>query len=519
MKRFYAGAALAGLAASTLALAVPAPALAETPAATPADLAVGIKARQLVVDSNGKTFFLEVQNKGGTTAKNVKVVIDLGQLGPDVVADLPGTSCTGDRAAYVCELGDLEPGYLDGNLGVNLRPASPDAPLGRAGKLTATISSDYHEDIEHKGDNSTTYSVDLAAPGIDYGVLAGNLTGLAPDTDTELWIAVDNNGSQTGSGLSLSLTLPEHVVFSQEVQGCSYTQMRAAVCEWSSYLDSDGAEQPIVLDAGSSFDTLVFGLKVRATPSAPANTNLGAATVTVGAFGEYKPARVPSELTGDTKVSKAKVTGKQVDRDKVDNSARFTLTTGAANADLAVTAAGITGAAGQTVKTTAEITNHGPWDSPAGGALAFLKPEGTELVSGPVTLPAIPAGGKATLEFSVKILSAGTKAGSVTVTGAHPDSQQANNSAEVGLKVTPAPVVPTPSASPSATATATPAVSPSAVPVRESEAPVANPGTTLPVTGTQIMAIAAAGAVALAGGVLLVTAARRRRSVHTRLPE
>ncbi|WP_018347692.1 DUF11 domain-containing protein [Longispora albida] len=446
MKRSIAGAALTALAASTLSAVLATPALAETPAA-PVDLAVGIKARQLVVDSQGKTFFLEVQNKGGTTAKNVKVVIDLSKLGAYVVADLPGTTCKGDRTAYVCELGELEPGYLDGSLGVNLRPVSPDAPLGRTGKLTASISSDYREDAAHKGDNSTTYSVDLAAPGIDYGVLAGNLTGLAPDTDTELWIAVDNNGSQTGSGLSLALTLPDHVVFSEEVQGCSYTQMRAAVCEWSSYLDTDGVERPIVLDPGASFDTLVFGLKVRATPDAPSNANLGAATVTIGTYGDYKPDYVPSS---ETVVRKAMVSGRQVDMDKVDNAARFTLTTAAAAADLTVADATVTGKAGDVVKFKVTVTNQGPWNSAKGAKVTVTAPQGTQLVKPPggchgivskvtyeCSLPALGVGKSAEIEMSLRLVKETTVAGSMTVSGgARSDAVAGNNAAVLDAKVT-----------------------------------------------------------------------------------
>ncbi|MGY0234863.1 hypothetical protein [Longispora urticae] len=444
MKRFLAGAALTTLAASTLTLGLGTAAHAKV---TPADLAVDIKARQIAVDSNGKTFFVEVQNKGGSTATHTKVVFDMSKLGPNVVADLPGWPCTGDRTAYVCDLGELEPGYLDSTLGVNLRPVSPDAPLGRAGKLTVSISSDYREDVAHKGDNSTTYSVDLMASSIDYGVLVGNVGGLAPGVPSDLWIAVDNNGTQTGAGLSLALTLPEHVVFSEEVRGCSYTNKRSAVCAWSTYIDSDGTEQPIVLAPGASFDTLALGLRVQATADATPNTNLGAAVVQVGPYGDFQP---EAGTARGAVVKQAKVAAKQVDGDKVDNSARFTLTTGTPYSDLALSGATVTGKVGEVVDYKVTVTNNGAWASPKTSKIIVTAPEGTKFATPPkpchtiiskvsyeCTLPTLVGGESYDLALSLRFSQEVAGVSSTnTVTGTLPDPVDGNNSAIVTATAT-----------------------------------------------------------------------------------
>jgi hypothetical protein len=492
--RSAVGAMLSALGAGTLLLGMADVAHAVGPKA---DLAVKIMASKIAVDSDGKTFFVEVRNNGGGIAKKAKLAIDLSGLGSEVVADAPvdGNVCIGDAKKIVCDLGDLAPGYLDGTFGVHLKPLS--STIGPAGKLTASITSDTPE--SDKGNNTTSIKVELVGPSVDYGVIAANVTGLAPDVDTDLWIGVDNNGSKAGRGLALRVTLPKYVLFSEELTGCTYSKdRRSATCEWTSYVDADGNQRDLVLQPGQSVDPIALMIKVRVSPDAPLRANLGRAGVTVGALGEFVPEAGAVASTGSKPVRKATVRGKRIDGDKRDNAARFTLSTGDGKTDLEVRGVKASGKVGDTVKINIEVLNHGPWNSPAKAKLVVTAPRGSRFATAPggctaiaagvkyeCLLPAMVVGEAVQREFALTLLSTDVADGAAIVTGVLPDEVPDNNTG--AIQVTVASALPTPGPTPSG-------------------------GGRLPVTGASVGVLIVGGALGLGSGVLLLVLASRRRS-------
>ncbi|MBA3488190.1 MAG: hypothetical protein H0T78_01360 [Longispora sp.] len=146
-----------------------------------ADLTFVIKESAIGVDDSemyeGKFFYLEIENKGNGTAKNVAVTFDLDLFGLGMaIAEPSGNNCVHDTTSTMsCVLPDLAPGQVSRKVNFSLRPFRNN--VGSTGALLLAL--EWRNDGEEQ-----LRSANLAAGISIVGTRAGygvNLADLGED--------------------------------------------------------------------------------------------------------------------------------------------------------------------------------------------------------------------------------------------------------------------------------------------------------------------------------------------------
>lgn len=336
------------LAGSTLLPAAPAAAAADT-----ADLAVEI-AGNVINTSGYKATVITVTNRGPGTASGI--ILDLSESRVDSEAvdggtvnfcdSLPGTTPPADppspdpeapNRGYPipiggkCALADLPAGRSI-RLETIVRPW---ISMGRSiGYIRAAVS---HDGTDPVPDNDSAeapltivgWNTDLYVRAWDVPYRPeGQAGSVVPGGTADLRYEVGNPGTVTVTGITLTLKLPEHVVFDASLTGCQYTADRAeATCAYPDLQLAAGSVR-----AGTRPSAVVFTHEVRVLPSAPAPAVLPDGAVTVELTGATDDLQTLAEPTGPPPaLPEGAVAAVAADIDPSDNRDSFAVTTAVAD--------------------------------------------------------------------------------------------------------------------------------------------------------------------------------------------
>lgn len=228
---------------ATALLAVGAVAAAAAPAyADPAeaDLSVKSASSKIAVDAPGKDFRIDIHNAGPGVATDTEVTVDWSKLDPELVkidpAQFEGCDITGETA--VCAIGD---GAAGETLPLPLTiDRVPGATVGPAGSFTVSVRSAAPDPNE--ANNSDTVEVEVVDSGVDLTAVAfdvyaisqqGEPSPVVPGHTAPLFWFLANQGDRAAKGISYSITLPEHVTFVDNFEGCAPSAgKRTLVCQY-----------------------------------------------------------------------------------------------------------------------------------------------------------------------------------------------------------------------------------------------------------------------------------------------
>jgi uncharacterized repeat protein (TIGR01451 family)/LPXTG-motif cell wall-anchored protein len=516
-----AGAVAAVAAVSSLGLAGVASA-ADT-AKTGADLDVGVVSTGVVKDA-AKPFLVRVHNSGPEAAIGVVVTIDASDLNTKKLAvQLPGfeSGCSPDGATKVsCVLPNVPAGGTDNGIDIGGHGSGIHAVFiesiggtGAAGSITVSVTSQTPD--PDQTNNTVTTPVSVEKSGIDMVAFAQDAYAsldskepITPGKTGEFQWLLFNFGPKPVKGVSYVIALPRYLTFADPPKkGCRYeSDDSVEVCSF---------DKVVVAPGGAISDRKHGQLtttRVKAAANAPGPVVFEDGVVVGAGLTQVDPAaKQPLAATADDDVTvlsaaDAAALKKGADkkankeRDPGDNFVLFSAFFGASTADLGVTATPVTGHVGDTATTTIAVSNAGPSDA-AKTTVKVTAPSGTEIVSAETACKAttagkeyacdwgvVPAGGKRSSVFKLKILSAAVTDGKAVVSSTAKDKKPGNNTAPIKVTVL------TGSTGPSAP-------------------PAGGTGGGLPVTGSQAAVFGGLGLGAIAIGAVLLVLARRRREL------
>lgn len=221
----------AGAGAAALFAAVAVVGLGGSPAyaLADADLAVDITGTTIAANADGKFGALTLRNNGPADVDGAVVAFDISGLDQTkVVLDLPA-ECTHEATMITCGIDVIIPS--GGSQDLDLPLTRQQGATGAAGQLTATVS---HAGTDPDSSNdSKTVDVSVGGSGPDFFAFAPDVYQLDEDqnfTDepivvggsSRVYVLVVNQGDGGGQGVRMTITLPEHVTFTEPEPDCTH---------------------------------------------------------------------------------------------------------------------------------------------------------------------------------------------------------------------------------------------------------------------------------------------------------
>jgi hypothetical protein len=249
-----------------------------------ADLAVSFVGTTISQGVDGKFGSLRLTNNGPGAASDVVFTYDTSALDITKVEFDLGCEPGSAPDEQVCPAIEM---LLSGEILDLALPLTvvPGATSGSAGVITVTVS--------HAGtDSDTTNDVDDAEVvisdegGVDLQVFAPNIGDeiilnedtlefeaigdLLPGTETIAFVFVENQGSETASGIEISLTLPEHVTFTLPEPDCTHViGDSTTTCQYEGAILTP-SDMSGWCDSGDSCAFFFFPVKVSDAAPSPA---------------------------------------------------------------------------------------------------------------------------------------------------------------------------------------------------------------------------------------------------------
>ena len=358
-------------AGAMVGLSGPAQARALEPAA---NLSVAVPGPKIAVGSAGKNIRIDVKNNGDGVAKNSKLTLGTADVTDAVTVTLPDSPelCQATATQVVCTLGaggELAAGATDTTVAVYVEP-KPNAKLGVAGKLTASVSADGTD--KDAGDNTTTVDIEIVKSGVDF-VSYGADVKLNQGETAPLGFSFVNEGSESSNRFNVSIQLPKYVRYDDTNQDdhCALdTASNIVICAYKGNFVPGSAwsdEIPVSLDA-----------------VAPGPASLAGSVKTVEVVEAASAARVAGstavmEITAPKKPAEATAGMTSTDSSPGDDTVVFTVLSGENKRDLAVTATATSGKVGDTVVVNVKAGNAGP--ASGGGIFTIKAPSGTVVLN------------------------------------------------------------------------------------------------------------------------------------------
>lgn len=193
------------------------------------DVTVIVDSTTIAMDAE-KVFLSKIKNVGDATATGLLVEVDLSTL-TGVVAEPPQVPACEDSTddKIVCDFGGtLAPNEIF-DLPITF---TPDAGFeGDAGTFTVTVNTEGDADADN---NSTEVAVTVGGKGADIVAWAddvvagygtnGEVEPVAPGESAPLFWAIYNFGNADAKGVTLTIQLPEHVMFEEIYEGCDVSE-------------------------------------------------------------------------------------------------------------------------------------------------------------------------------------------------------------------------------------------------------------------------------------------------------
>lgn len=209
-------------------------AFAATPALAAADVDFGLefKGTSIALGAGEKPATLTLTNHGKSTPDFVGVTFEAAHLDTTKVeVDLGG--CEFENGQALCGLDEESipgPGEtVETDIPLRLK----DGVEGPAdlGKLSATVVV---EGDTNSGNDTKTVDVKVTGSGGDLRVLAYDVTdadgeALNPGETSVAEAIVANHGDRATKGFAFEVTLPQHVTFAEEFEGCDYNAAKTKV--------------------------------------------------------------------------------------------------------------------------------------------------------------------------------------------------------------------------------------------------------------------------------------------------
>lgn len=490
-------------AACLTAVAVPATATAQEP--DTAQLVVSVPGTVTDADSGEKLVRLTVRNDGPATAEDVTLRFELDdELGQQVAISSAGGVCAVDADALTadCPVGDLRPGdvaHVD-----DLRVA-----VGERG-VTGTVTADSSTPLSGGG-AQTSFWVDRGDTGVDLSVWTADELVVPPGGTAELdgeslrvynQGSVADNGLHDAHGLQIQVFLPAGAPVASVADGCELVGQATTTGIWCEFPE-------VTLPAGTTLDDAV-GVSV-ATFELPKDAEGDAFLGYLDVFAAAQNTDVYDPLAAGESteavfqpLDSADPPATVPEVDPTDNISLLALVSGADyrySADLAVTAADVTGTVGDVADIAVDVTNYGP-DTVDTVDLTLRAPRGGEWTDLPSQCDAVAddvarcaftdplaAGDSVGHTFGLKLVAEadGTE-GTVSVSGSLPDPEEADNVATFALRAT--------------------------VDPGDGTSPTQSPGGSgsLPATGGSLVVFGYVAAALVAAGAVLLVLGRLRRA-------
>jgi len=260
-----------------------------------ADLEVAVTGTTIAGGGGTKLAKAVVTNHGPDTPSDVVLTVDKSALDETKVHLIVGSDCTLAASLMTCPIDPEDVPDSGGSLGFLFELERQGLASGGAGSLTVSVDSATPDPAT--GNNEVTVAVAISTSGADlvivaFDVHASDGTSPIPPGDTsELIGFFANQGDVASVGLTIVISLPEHVTFAEIFSDCTYSaDNRVATC----------TDATFPLDPGDGFP---FAVAVKVAADAPGPGALAGGLTTVTALGvrppdvpEVAPARFPSFL-------------------------------------------------------------------------------------------------------------------------------------------------------------------------------------------------------------------------------
>lgn len=315
-------------------------AVAATPAlaADTVDFGLNLKGTTIALNSTGKPATVSIANDGTTTPKEVRVLFDATDLGPEVSINLGDCTFTGGIADCVIDEQFIPGPGKTSDLPVPLKVEGDQR--GNIGKLKITVAVE--GDTNAANDSKTVDVVLSEKSGADLRVLAhdvtaatatGVLTGqpLQPGARSLAVGEIANHGDVPVNNLRIEIKLPKDLKFAAKYEGCEYNSaLTVTTCS--------GGDELVLTPADQGGDLTGFGIDfevaLAATAKGPASIKggswkvVGTAITPAAAQRKAKPvAKLPAfaKAITDAEIDK-------LDVDPSDNVDEFSVIVAAAPA-------------------------------------------------------------------------------------------------------------------------------------------------------------------------------------------
>ncbi len=459
--------------------------------------------RVVAIDGRSKTIDFDVENFGDETASGL--VLTFGNAARPMPASVGLTPPAGCTVAG-CELGDLKAGQRK-TLSVTFKPTTDLPTFGATFELGL-------RDATRTWEHGAELTVARTGSGVDLELAAIENLELDPGGSAGVPIAFTNSGNKAPAGYGLVLIGDPFIDFPMNYSNCFPIDEEAE--EDSVYSSGVACAFAEPIEPGETV-TLAgkTPVKVHVAAEAPGPDDYFAGAYVVGLTEKdlaelpagVKDAGAASALKVKPVEARATIQGLDIDPTELnewDNGRTFTVAVSRNPADVVALGGTFEGAAGDSRTVEIGLRNDGPaaTRSPFQGWLQLAEitmPTGVEVtkvdpacvaVEGRsylcLQMESLRKGEKAVFSFTGTIESAG-KPGSIKVDNGDHDPRKGNDKAAIAVKLS--------TAGSGAGAGA------------DDDDP------SLPVTGAPAGLIAAGGAVLLAGGVVSLAYARRRRIV------
>ncbi|MGH3740687.1 MAG: hypothetical protein ACRDT1_05065 [Micromonosporaceae bacterium] len=455
-----------------------------------ADLSVSAPGSKVTVGSDGKWISIRVDHNEGDTAEDVQVTLRTSDLSESVEVELPGEDqdCHTNGDETICDYPDLDPLDTDSVVAFKVTPTD-EAKLGPVGTVHASVTSSTEDPTPEN--NQAHLAIELVDSGPDLTAWAYAVGPVQPGEQRTLSYGFANQGDQPISGYAVTIDLPRYATLVERYEDCTYADGGAKA---SCSLPGEVVRPGEAVDLEGTFAIAV-------SKRAPGPMVLGRGVFEVSPLDS---AAAVSKANGSfaATAGSAEPRGRDAgDAVEADNTITFAVKTKQNTGDLAIKAARVTGSAGEKVKVTFTVVNHGPADM-SGFRFTVKAPTGADISGEPSddaldcndggNLDAreadcnfsgtVPGAGQArtfTMTFKIQAEQVDDDGWAKVVGNGAEDSNLKNNTATLAI-------VPPGSGG--------------------------GGGSDLPVTGVAFTAIMGLGLAAVAAGGGLLLAARRRRA-------
>lgn len=296
-----------------------------------ADIEVKLAGTTIAAGAPGKTGHISLINHGPNDAAGVTLTYALTGLDTTKVSLIGLDSCDDKGAGtVVCE---LDPGTVkagqDRDLALQLVPKA--GATGDAGEITVSVAADTADPVA--ANNTATAPVTLGREGVDLRLFAPDVyldsgdgnDPIPPGGTGTLWAYVQNQGDTPVTGVTVTLSLPEHVWFTQTLADCVYNQQtRRAVCSRDDITlvpahEDDPEDEEDPPSSGWFYWRVKVGTNAPG-PKALTGGTLTAAPIEAGMAAARGPAPAPPGFF----TAKAPA-GVAVDVDPIDNTDEYTV--------------------------------------------------------------------------------------------------------------------------------------------------------------------------------------------------